>query len=119
MNNDRAVAIEETQRAFCSQNTLSYVPARNETKSGFALSTKGKAPINGLRHNPTSETTGWYIWCGEHFSDEADFFSPLHTEHIYDEYPQLIKLLGLPPGYRFLLAGDHLDTWYDAALLKS
>jgi hypothetical protein len=31
--------------------------------------------------------------------------------------PQVAGFLGLPPGYRFLLAGDHVDVWYDEKLL--
>jgi hypothetical protein len=111
-------SIEEAQRTFCAQHGADYVPSRSEAKSGFALSTKGLAPINGLRHPPTADTTGWYIWCGEQFSEADDFFDPVHTRHLYEDYPQLVKLLGLPPGYRFLLAGDYLDVWYDASLQK-
>ena len=72
----------------------------------------------GLRHPPQDETSGWYIWCGQELSDAADFFDPLHTRHLYEEYPDLVKLLGLPPGYRFILASDYLDVWYDASLLN-
>jgi hypothetical protein len=64
-------------------------------------------------------TSGWYIWCGEQFSEAPDFFSPLHTRHIYEDIPEIVSLLGLPPGFRFLLAGEYLDVWYDATLLES
>jgi hypothetical protein len=75
-------------------------------------------PINGLRHPVVGETSGWYIWCGRIFSDAPDFFAPLHTFHLYEDYPEIAHLLGLPPGYRFLLAGDSLDVWFDASLLN-
>ena len=65
-----------------------------------------------------AETSGWYIWCGEEYSKASDFFSPTHAKHIYKEYPTLTKYLGLPPGYRFLIAGDYVDVWYDASLLE-
>jgi hypothetical protein len=110
--------IEGDQRAFCRERSVPYMASAGSSKVGFALSTKGKAPINGLRHPPRGDTNGWYLWCGEEWSDEPDFFQPLHTRHIYEEFPGLIKLLGLPPGYRFLLAGDHLDVWYDPSLLE-
>ena len=110
--------IETTaQQAFCSVHNASYVPAPGHTKLGFAVSTSGLLPINGLRHPISGDTNGWYIWCGEQFSDSPDFFAPLHARHLYEKYPEIIKLLGLPPGYRFLLAGDYLDIWYDPALL--
>jgi len=110
--------IEEVQKAFCRQSGAAYFPSLGESKLGFALSTKGRVPLNGLRHPPQGDTNGWYLWCGETFSEAADFFQPFHTRHVYDEYPACAKLLGLPPGYRFLLAGDYLDVWYDASLLK-
>jgi hypothetical protein len=70
-----------------------------------------------LRHPVADDISGWYLWCGEEFSSAKDFFQPIHARHIYEEFPEIVKLLGLPPGYRFLLAGEYLDVWYDAALL--
>jgi hypothetical protein len=110
--------IERAQKAFCRQQAARYAGTLGDTKTGFALSTKGRVPINGLRHPPKGETSGWYIWCGQELSDAADFFDPLHTCHLYEEYPDLVQLLGLAPGYRFLLAGEHLDVWYDPSLLN-
>lgn len=111
--------IEALQKAFCAEHAAEYIPARSELKSGLALSTRGVKPINGLRHPLERDTTGWYIWCGEHYSDAPDFFAPVHTCHIYDDYPELVNILGLPPGYHFLIAGNYLDVWYDASLLKT
>jgi hypothetical protein len=113
-----AEQIENIQKAFCREQAALYSATPGDIKTGFALSTKGRVPINGLRHPPEGETSGWYIWCGQELSDAADFFDPLHTRHLYAEYPDLMKLLGLPPGYRFLLADDYLDVWYDASLLN-
>lgn len=106
------------QTAFCVERKAEFLPAPSESKLGFALVTKGRLPINGLRHPVAGDTNGWYIWCGSTFSDVPDFFAPMHAVHIYEEYPELKKLLGLAPGYRFLLAGEYLDIWYDPALLK-
>jgi hypothetical protein len=88
-----------------------------ESKTGFAVTSKGNLPINGLSHQPTETTSGWFIWCGEQFSEKPDFFAPLHTYHLYENYPEITKLLGLPPGYRFLLSGNYLDVWFDPKLL--
>lgn len=110
--------IEEAQRAFSRQKSTTCLPSSPESKLGFALSTKDLRPINGLRHPPQGDTNGWYLWCGEQYSDAADFFQPLHAQHIYEDYPEVAKLLGLPPGYRFLFAGHYLDVWYDPSLLK-
>ncbi len=115
---DLRTQIERDQREFCSKHSASCAPAPPESKLGFALATKGRVPINGLRHPETLDTCGWYIWCGEDFSYAPDFFSTIHTKHVYEDYPELRRLLGLPPGYRFLLAGDYLDVWYDASLLS-
>jgi hypothetical protein len=48
------------------------------SKLGIALNVRdGVLPINGLRHPQNADTNGWYIWAGETFSTEADFFEPL------------------------------------------
>ena len=107
----------ELQQAFCQEHKYDFVPSPGDSKSGFAVSTRGRVPINGLRHPAAGDTNGWYIWCGEVFSEAADFFSPMHVQHIYEEYPELVRLFGLAPGYRFLVAGEYLDVWYDPLLL--
>ena len=106
------------QQRFCRERRLAFVPSPGTAKSGFAMSTEGLTPINGLRHPVTGETTGWYIWCGEELSTEPDFFAAIHTSHLYGMYPQLTKLLGMAPGHRFLLADDYLDVWYDPSILN-
>ncbi len=56
------------------------------------------------------------MWAGD-FSDAADFFKTLHLSHLTEWRPEVEPYLGLPPGWRFLIAPDYEDVWYDAALL--
>jgi hypothetical protein len=111
------VSIENLQKKICEKYGTQYSWLAADSKLGFAISTKGKTPINGLRHLPQGETCGWFIWCGTEFSDAPDFFVPLHARHVFEDYPEVGQLLGLPPGYRFLAAGEYLDVWYDSSLL--
>jgi hypothetical protein len=87
-------------------------------KVGIAQNVKdGIWPINGLHHPLQGDTSGWYIWAGEELSFEADFFKPLHIEHLNEWCPAVLKYLGLSPGWRFLLAKDYEDVWKDISLL--
>jgi hypothetical protein len=87
-------------------------------KVGVALNLRDKeVPVNGLRHPPEGDTTGWYLWRGPDISADPGFFMPLHVEHLSDWCPEAQKYLGLPPGWRFLIAGDYEDAWYDESLL--
>jgi hypothetical protein len=74
-------------------------------------------PINGLRHPPEGDPTGWYLWRGEELSQASDFFSPLHAGHLETGLPEVIPYLALPPGWRFLIAPGEEDVWYDESLL--
>lgn len=77
----------------------------------------GTMPINGLRHPPENGTAGWYIWAGE-WSDDGDFFQPLHIQHLIQDYPSILKYLGLPPGFRFQIDNNgYEDIWEDKSLL--
>ena len=96
---------KSVQRAFCAEIKVDFEAAPADWISGFASQTKGLVPLNGLRHSPTPGTTGWYLWCGEETSEAKDFYQPTHTRHLYQHFPMAAKLLGLPAGYRFLLAG--------------
>jgi hypothetical protein len=110
----------DKKKTVCEWASVAPVPPRPGTKLGIAMSTLGKAPINGLRHKPTETTCGWYIWCGSELSEAPDFFSPLHVEHLAEYLPDAVEYLELPPGYRFLIDGnDHEDIWFDASLLKA
>ena len=114
----RASDIERKQLDICRDFRCEFVATPQESKLGIALRTVGNSPVNGLRHPAEKHTNGWYIWWGTELSQAADFFSPLHTSHVQEYCPEVLPYLGLPPGYRFLIAGGHVDVWFDAELLK-
>lgn len=112
-------AVEEDQRRTCLRFGADYYPAPLNQKIGIAENVRtGLLPINGLRHPPKGDTTGWFIWAGEELSASPDFFVPLHIEHLDEWCPQVKKYLGLPPGWRFLIAGEYEDVWFDESLLN-
>lgn len=75
------------------------------------------SPINGLRHPPEGRTSGWYLWAGGDLPDDPDLFNSLHAEHLAEWCPEVIPYLGLPPGWRFLIADEYEDVWFDPQLL--
>ena len=76
----------------------------------------GGVPTNGVRLSPERGTCGWYIWDGEEFSTDPDFFVVLHVSHLVERRPDIAPYLGLPPGWRFLLAPSYKDVWFDEAV---
>ena len=92
--------VEDEQRSFCEEPNQPYEAANPELKVGFALETRGRLPLNGLRHPSQRDTTSWYLWGGEEFPSGDDSFSPVHTMHLIQLQPNLLKFLGLPPGKR-------------------
>ncbi|HEY4593698.1 MAG TPA: hypothetical protein VIJ61_14885, partial [Thermoanaerobaculia bacterium] len=92
--------------------------APSSLKAGVAANVRSSiVPVNGLRHPPEGDTTGWYIWAGEELRSDPGFFLPLHIEHLKEWRPEVLRFLALPPGWRFLIAGDSEDVWYDESLL--
>jgi hypothetical protein len=111
--------IVHEQNVICIKYNMPFVSSPFELKIGIARNIKdGIMPINGLRHPLEGDTTGWYIWAGEEFSEDPDFFVPLHIEHLEQWAPLVLKYLGLPPGTRFLITNDYEDVWEDKSLLK-
>lgn len=51
-------------------------------------------------------------------SDDPDFFLPRHLEHLGSIAHELQRYLDLPPGWRFLIAPDYEDVWFDESLLE-
>jgi hypothetical protein len=107
------------QKAICDKYGTTFCESPLFFKVGIAENVKdGVWPINGLRHPIHGETTGWYIWAGEELSIEEDFFVPLHVKHLEELHPMILKYLGLPPGWRFLLGDNYEDVWQDLSLLN-
>jgi hypothetical protein len=112
------MSIQKEQLLICERFGADYVPSPMSFKVGIALNVReGLTPLNGLRHPPQGNTTGWYIWAGEELSERADFFKPLHVSHLAEWCPMILKYLGLAPGWRFLTAGEYEDVWFDESLL--
>lgn len=111
--------ITESPIETCRKYDAEYLPLDFQLKLGASDNFfSGKLPLNGLRHSPTGDTCGWYLWAGEQLSDAPDFFKPLHVFHLLERCPEIIRYLGLPPGWRFLIADDYEDVWFDAELLE-
>ncbi|WP_443093380.1 immunity protein Imm33 domain-containing protein, partial [Halomonas cupida] len=47
-------------------------------------------------------------------SDAADFFKPLHIEHIKDFFPHVEKYLALSPNHKFIVdRNGYEDVWVE------
>ena len=111
--------LDEQQRRVCERYSAWFAPVQSHLKVGVARNVReGVLPINGLRHPPKGDMTGWYIWAGEDLSENPDFFQPLHVEHLREWCPAIQKFLGLPAGWRFLIADNYEDVWFDKNLLE-
>lgn len=111
--------IKNLQREVCLKYDAPFYHSDSHLKLGISTNVmSGILPINGLRIKPEGDTVGWYIWAGEELSNDSDFFQPLHVEHIKEWMPKVEKYLGLPPGWRFLIANDYEDVWFDESLLN-
>jgi hypothetical protein len=106
-----------SQQDMCAKFETEFSPCISGDKLGIAIETIGKVPINGLRHIAENGACGWYIWCGEELSNDPDFFKPLHVSHINEYLPEIEQYLGLPSGYRFLVADGVEDVWHDSSLI--
>ena len=111
--------LEEKQKSICGKFSASYQPCDLRLKVGISKNVKdGVRPINGLRVKEEHGTSGWYIWAGD-WSDDPDFFVPLHGEHLVDWAEMVMPYLGLPEGWRFLVTEDYEDVWVDLELLNN
>src|SRR5688572_13784803 len=99
-----------SQVQICERFGAKVLPTAPEAIVGIAKALGPESsPVHGLRHPPVNGTSGWYLWVGE-LSSASDFFEPTHAEHLYGRHPAVLKYLGLPPGWRFLLAPGHEDV---------
>jgi hypothetical protein len=107
------------QLEVCSRFNVEALSPRSDEKVGLALSTLGALPLNALRIPVEGGVCGWYIWGGEIFSEDDNFFQPMHVAHLNNYVENLLPYLALPPGWRVLLAPNQEDVWFDEALLRA
>ena len=106
------------QVALCERFGVEHHATPSDSKVGVAANVRDDLnPLNGLRHMGDVGITGWFVWAGEQFSEADDFFLPLHVAHLREWRPQVLPYLGLPPGWRFLIAPGYEDVWFDPGLL--
>ncbi len=109
--------MDKAQQQVCKQYGAKFMPPEHTYKLGISEGAmRGELPLNGMRHPPESGTTGWFIWSGD-WSDDPDFFRPLHVYHMPENCPAALPFLALPPGWRFLIAEGYEDVWPDDTLL--
>jgi len=109
--------LEAEQRFICDKYGSPFCESPIYLKVGISKNIKeGIWPVNGLRHPLHGDTSGWYIWAGEGFSTDADFFEPMHIKHLNEQCPLVLRYLGLSPGWRFLLAPGYEDVWKDISV---
>jgi hypothetical protein len=61
--------------------------------------------------SPTRGRNGGMVHLvGRNLSDAPDFFVPLHAIHLHERCPEILKYLGLAPGWRFLIAPGYEDV---------
>lgn len=102
------------QLAICQRYGVQPFPVDPNEKLGIARNVRtGLLPINGVRTSPEGGTCGWYIWAGDEMLEDPDFFEPLHVAHLPEWCADAMRFLLLPPGWRFLIAGEHVDVWFD------
>jgi hypothetical protein len=111
----------EDQKHICDKYSIRWAECKIDLFIGLADNVlTGMNPVNGLRQPGCDRTTGWYIWAGEEFSQAEDFFKPYHVSHLLKLRPDIVKYLGLPPGFRFLMDDKgYEDVWGDLELLNS
>jgi len=104
------------QNMVCKKFNVEIVPLEQFAIVGLA-DERGDITFNALRH-PQDNYSGWFLWLGK-WSDGKDFFRPVHACHLMETKPQIIKYLGLPPGYRILIDDQgYEDVWFDESLLS-
>jgi hypothetical protein len=109
----------EQQKEVCRRFSADYEALELDLMVGISKNfLSGVLPLNGLRHPQEGQSCGWFLWAGEEFSEAPDFFEVWHAHHLVGRRPDVAKYLGLGPGWRFLIAFDYEDVWFDSKLLR-
>jgi|SRR5215469_8214622 len=107
------------QRALCRRFGVTAQLVSGGDMLGVSVGAlRPEWPLHGVRTPPVGGTCGWYVWTGEIDKRDADFFAPMHARHLFEKRPEVSAYLGLPPGWRFLIAPRYEDVWFDESALN-
>ena len=112
-------SLSNEQREICLKFGASFLRSGDQLKIGISRTfDPTQSPINGLRLLRRATPRG--VISGQERSSSTDdgFFVPLHTFHLNDRCPEIVKYFGLGPGWRFLVAPGQEDVWFDTTLLS-
>ena len=114
------VIIASQQKEICKKYNAEFMICDEGLMVGVGKSlNSGMMPLNGLRHNPEGQGTGWFIWAGGEIPSGEKFFEPVHAKHVKEDYPNIFKFLSLAPGWRFQIDDKgYEDVWFDEKLLE-
>ncbi len=114
-----AESLEELQRRVCKAYGAEFTPPVAGSKVGIALQTMKRNPIHAVRLSATDTTCGWFIFAGDEWSDDPDFYQPLCVEHMAKYCEAALPFLALPPGWRFHTDGEaEYGASFDPDLLQ-
>lgn len=101
------------QQTVCAKHGAQFVEVRNYSMVRLAASSLGQQPFQGCRSAVNGASSGWFLWAGE--NSMADYsFQPVSCTALFEKCPQVIKYLGLPPGYRFIIDDrGREDVWFE------
>ena len=109
--------LHAAQQDLCRRFGADFAPTAPEAAVSAALaSLVSGLPIHGARHHPRGDGSGWLLWAGD-LSSDPEFFQAMPAGELIEHAPAVLPYLGLPPGWRFLLAPGYEDAWFDATLL--
>jgi hypothetical protein len=107
--------IEKSQLEICQEYGVNRVLLDFKLKLSVSedFFSSSEVLINGFRRSPEGNTCGWFLWKGEEMSDSEISFRQINVTYLIGHCHQVIPYLGLPTGWRFLVAGGHGRAWPD------
>lgn len=111
-------SIIDMQREVCKRFGATHYASDENNTVYFAGETQGLLPVHGERVRGGENQSGWYVWCGGNRFDRDDFFQEMSVFEFAGRVPLAYSFLGLPPGFKFLVAGGHQRAWLEEGLLE-
>lgn len=112
-------SLKKAQAEICLAVGSPHVEAAFDSKVLVAADTIKTFPLNGTRLPAGEGESGWRIWGGEDVPADAAAFETMTVSDLQLVCPQLLKYLGLPPGWRVLWAPGEEDVRFDHRLLSA
>lgn len=112
---DNTISYWRVQHDLCSRVGAEFAPPRPDQMIVISEGVYEGDPVEGVRYPSPPHMSGWWLTT-DRYNDDINSLKTVHSHHVTEKRPDLVRFLALPSGYRFFSTEG--NVWFDEEAAK-